>query len=305
MPAFDSGLSDEDAGTSPSSSSRSPHPAPSPRGLELARAALAPPDTPIWRCFGPDYLRRRLGAAGVGGGAQRGGARGAAGPGPFAEDAQRNARGLAQARAAVQKAGAARPQRRHGRRAEGPHFRLSRPLRAARSRPARPEGQIVQEVEAAFLSLRASIETRDAQLASAGPRGSTGLLEKADSRAAGARWSRSWSAGHRAARRSEAAAPWSRRISRSCARPAASATQTRARRLGLGFAGGRGDLVGVGDAARPPLGREPRGGRGRFPAVVTRRAALYAKPLASGISLAKRLVLFPLGPDDGCGPAQP
>ena len=46
------------------------------------------------------------------------------------------------------------------------------------------EGQIVQEVEAAFLSLRASIETRDAQLE---PRAARldGLLEKADSRASG------------------------------------------------------------------------------------------------------------------------
>src|SRR5439155_1327726 len=103
MPAFDSGLSDEERWDVAFFILSLAHPAPSPRGLELARAALAPTRYADLAVLSDDDLRRRLGAAGVGGGEQEE-ALAALRGGPFAEDAQRNARGLAQARAAVQKA---------------------------------------------------------------------------------------------------------------------------------------------------------------------------------------------------------
>src|SRR6266446_254634 len=103
MPAFDSGLSDEERWDVAFFILSLAHPAPSPRGLEPARAALAPTRYADLAALADDDLRRRLGAAGLGAGEQEE-ALAALRGGPFAEDAQQNARGLAQARAAVQKA---------------------------------------------------------------------------------------------------------------------------------------------------------------------------------------------------------
>ena len=183
MPAFDSGLSDEERWDVAFFILSLAHPARSPRGLELARAALAPTRYADLAALSDDDLRRRLGAAGLGAGEQEE-ALAALRGGPFAEDAQRKGRGLAQARAAVQKAvllarnGDTAGARRALISAYLDHFEPHEAGLRAR------EGQIVQEVEAAFLSLRASIETRDAQLEARAAR-LDGLLEKADSRAGG------------------------------------------------------------------------------------------------------------------------
>ena len=70
MPAFDSGLSDEERWDVAFFIFSLAHPASSPRGLELARAALAPTRYADLAVLSDDDLRRRLGAAGVGGGEQ-------------------------------------------------------------------------------------------------------------------------------------------------------------------------------------------------------------------------------------------
>src|SRR5438105_2840908 len=183
MPAFDSALSDEERWDVAFFILSLAHPAPSPRGLELARAALAPTRYADLAALSDDDLRRRLGAAGLGAGEQEE-ALAALRGGPFAEDVRRSSQGLAQARAAVQTAVLLA---RHGDRAGARRALISAYLDHFEPHEAglrAREGQIVQEVEAAFLSLRASIETRDAQLEARAAR-LDGLLEKADSRAGG------------------------------------------------------------------------------------------------------------------------
>src|SRR2546422_1067030 len=159
------------------------HPAGSPRGLELARAALVPTRYADLAALSDDDLRRRLAAAGLAAGEQEE-ALAALRGGPFAEDVRRNAQGLAQARAAVQSAvllarnGDTAGARRALISAYLDHFEPHEAGLRVR------EGPIVQEVEAAFLALRASIDGRDAQLEARAAR-LDGLLEKADARSAG------------------------------------------------------------------------------------------------------------------------
>src|SRR5437016_5995207 len=130
-----------------------------------------------------DDLRRRLAAAGLAAGEQEE-ALAALRGGPFAEDVRRSSQGLAQARAAVQNAVLLA---RHGDTAGARRALISAYLDHFEPHEAGlrvREGPIVQEVEAAFLALRASIDSRDAQLEARAAR-LDGLLEKADARSAG------------------------------------------------------------------------------------------------------------------------
>src|SRR3984893_193477 len=168
MPAFDSGLTDEDRWDVAFYLLTLAHPGASPRGLELARAA---------------DLRVRPAAAGLGPSEQEQ-ALAAIRAGPFAEDAQSHPQGLAQARGAVQKAVAlARKGDRDGARRELisaylDHFEPHEAVLRAR------DAQLVQEVESAFMALRASIDGKDGQLDAHSARLDS-LLEKADARGPG------------------------------------------------------------------------------------------------------------------------
>src|SRR6267143_393504 len=103
MPAFDSGLTDEDRWDVAFYLLTLAHPGASPRGLELARAALTPTRYRDLAILSDDDLRARLAAAGLRTSEQEQ-ALAATRAGPFAEDAQSHPQGLAQARGAVQKA---------------------------------------------------------------------------------------------------------------------------------------------------------------------------------------------------------
>ncbi|TMB19620.1 MAG: cytochrome c, partial [Deltaproteobacteria bacterium] len=183
MPAFDSGLTDEERWAVAFFILSLAHPAASPRGLELARAALVPTRYADLAALSDDDLRRRLAAAGLAAGEQEE-ALAALRGGPFAEDVRRSSQGLAQARAAVQNAVLLA---RHGDTAGARRALISAYLDHFEPHEAGlrvREGPIVQEVEAAFLALRASIDSRDAQLEARAAR-LDGLLEKADARSAG------------------------------------------------------------------------------------------------------------------------
>ena len=183
MPAFDSGLTDEERWDVAFFILSLAHPAASPRGLELARAALVPTRYADLAALSDDDLRRRLAAAGLAAGEQEE-ALAALRGGPFAEDVRRSSQGLAQARAAVQNAVLLA---RHGDTAGARRALISAYLDHFEPHEAGlrvREGPIVQEVEAAFLALRASIDSRDAQLEARAAR-LDGLLEKADARSAG------------------------------------------------------------------------------------------------------------------------
>ncbi len=227
MPAFDTGLSDAERWDVAFYVLSLAHPGASPRGLELARAALAPTGYVELASLSDDELRGRLSAAGLSAQDQAA-ALAALRAGPFAEAAQpAREHGLAQARGAVQKAVAqARRGDRDGARgalisAYLDHFEAHEAGLRAR------DGKLVQDIEAAFLALRGSIDGKDALLDAHAAR-LDALLEKADARGnGGGLVALRRGAGHRAARRRRGGAAWSRPCSRSCARRAARATRTR------------------------------------------------------------------------------
>src|SRR5581483_11750318 len=183
MPAFDSGLTDEQRWDVAFYVLSLANPAPSPRGLTLARAALAPTRYRDLATLSDDDLRRRLASAGLSVAGQKE-ALAALRRGPFAEEGASSPHGLAQARAAVRRAVA---QARSGD-ADGARGQLIsaylddfEPYEAGlRAR----DGQLVQEVESAFLALRASIDGKDGQLDAHAAR-LDALLERADAREPG------------------------------------------------------------------------------------------------------------------------
>src|SRR6266404_8985568 len=183
MRAFDSGLTDEDRWDVAFYLLTLAHPGASPRGLELARAALTPTRYRDLAILSDDELRARLAAAGLRTSEQEQ-ALAATRAGPFAEDAQSHPQGLAEARGAVQKAVAlARRGDRDGARRELisaylDHFEPHEAGLRAR------EAQLVQEIESAFMALRASIDGKDGQLDAHSARLDS-LLEKADARGPG------------------------------------------------------------------------------------------------------------------------
>ena len=183
MPAFDSGLTDEDRWDVAFYVLSLSHPGPTPRGLELARAALIPTRYADLATLSDDDLRVRMSAAGLGP-AEQDLALASVRGGPFAEDVKSPANGLAQARGAVQKAillartGDKESARRALISAYLDHFEPHEAGLRARDR------QLVQDVESAFLALRASIDGKDAQLDAHAARLDS-LLEKADARGPG------------------------------------------------------------------------------------------------------------------------
>jgi high-affinity iron transporter len=183
MPAFDSALSDEERWDVAFYVLSLAHPAASPRGLELARAALLPTRYSDLATMTDDDLRARLAAAGLGAGEQEQ-ALSAVRAGPFAEDVQGSPHGLAQAREAVRNSVAlARKGDRAGARrklisAYLDHFEPHEAALRAR------DAELVQEVEGSFLGLRAAIDGREPDLEARAAR-LDGLLEKADARGPG------------------------------------------------------------------------------------------------------------------------
>src|SRR3954471_3033909 len=184
MPAFDTGLSDAERWDVAFYVLSLAHPGASPRGLDLARAALAPTSYVELASLSDDELRGRLSAAGLSAQDQAA-ALAALRAGPFAEAAQpAREQGLTQARGAVQKAVAqARRGDRDGARgalisAYLDHFEAHEAGLRAR------DGQLVQDVEAAFLTLRGSIDGKDDLLEAHAAR-LDALLEKADARGSG------------------------------------------------------------------------------------------------------------------------
>jgi high-affinity iron transporter len=183
MPAFDSGLTDEERWDVAFFVLSLAHPGASPHGLDLARAALVPTRYADLAALSDDDLRGRFAAAGLAA-PQQEEALAAVRGGPFAEDAQGSPQGLAQARAAVQKAvllarnGNTAGARRALISAYLDHFEPHEAALRAREAP------MVQEVEGAFLALRASIDAHDQQLEARAAR-LDGLLEKADARSTG------------------------------------------------------------------------------------------------------------------------
>ena len=183
MPAFDSALTDEERWDVAFYVLSLAHPAASPRGLELARAALLPTRYADLATMSDDDLRARLAAAGLGAGEQEQ-ALAAVRAGPFAEDVQGSPHGLSQARAAVRDAVAlARKSDRAGARrtlisAYLDHFEPHEAALRAR------DAELVQEVEGSFLALRAAIDGQQPDLEARAAR-LDGLLEKADARGPG------------------------------------------------------------------------------------------------------------------------
>src|SRR5436190_19261748 len=183
MPAFDSGLTDEERWDVAFYVLSLAHPGPSSRGTELARAALLPTRYTDLATLSDDDLRARLATAGLRPAEQQE-ALAAARAGPFAEEAPARAQGLAKARTAVQQAIslARKGDRTSARRglisAYLDHFEPYEAGLRARDQ------QLVQDVESAFLALRASIDGKDAQLDAHAAR-LDALLEKADARGPG------------------------------------------------------------------------------------------------------------------------
>jgi high-affinity iron transporter len=183
MPAFDAGLTDEQRWDLAFYALSLAHAPPSRRGAELARAALLPARYADLAVLSDENLRSRLSAAGLSPADQEE-ALAAVRSGPFAEDSNPDVRGLAEARTAVQRAvvQARKGERDRARRAlisaYLDHFEPHEAALRAR------DPDLVQEVESAFLALRASIDGKDAQLDSHAARLDS-LLEKADSRGPG------------------------------------------------------------------------------------------------------------------------
>jgi high-affinity iron transporter len=184
MPAFDTGLSDAERWDVAFYVLSLAHPGANERGLTLARAALLPTRHAELATLSDDDLRARLGAAALSAEDQEQ-ALAALRAGPFAEAAPAaDAQGLARARSAVQKAVA---QARRGDRDGARSALISAYLDHFESHEAglrARDGQLVQDVEAAFLALRGSIDGKDAQLEPHAAR-LDALLEKADARGPG------------------------------------------------------------------------------------------------------------------------
>ncbi|HZX95830.1 MAG TPA: FTR1 family protein [Myxococcales bacterium] len=184
MPAYDTGLSDSERWDVAFYVLSLAHPGASPRGLTLARAALLPTRYAELASLADDELRARLVTAGLSQQEQEA-ALAALRGGPFAETSDPlEAQGLAQARSAVQKAVAqARRGERDGARgalisAYLDHFEAHEAGLRAR------DGRLVQEIEAAFLALRGSIDGKDSALDQNAAK-LDALLEKADARGPG------------------------------------------------------------------------------------------------------------------------
>jgi len=183
MPAFDTGLTDDDRWDAAFYVLSLGQPPASPRGTELARAALLPARYRELATLSNDDLRARLSQAGLAPADQEQ-ALAAVRAGPFAEDAGTRTAGLGQARTEVQRAVAlAHKGDRDGARrvlisAYLDHFEPHEASLRAR------DAQLVHDVESAFLALRASIDGKDAQL-DAQAAHLDSLLEKADARGPG------------------------------------------------------------------------------------------------------------------------
>jgi high-affinity iron transporter len=184
MPAFDSGLSDAERWDVAFYVLSLAHPGAAPRGVELARAALAPTGYAELASLSDDELRARLSAAGLAAQDQEV-ALAALRAGPFTEPAgAAREQGLAQARSSVQKAVA---QARRGDRAGARGALISAYLDHFEAHEAglrARDGKLVQDIEAAFLALRGSVDGKDALLEAHAAR-LDALLEKADARGAG------------------------------------------------------------------------------------------------------------------------
>ncbi|MGE5049106.1 MAG: c-type cytochrome, partial [Deltaproteobacteria bacterium] len=184
MPAFDTGLSDAERWDVAFYVLSLAHPGASPRGVELAQAALAPTRYSELASLSDDELRARLSAAGLTAQDQEV-ALAALRAGPFSEPAElAHEQGLAQARSAVQRAVA---QARRGDPAGARGALISAYLDHFEAHEAglrARDGKLVQDIEAAFLALRGSIDGKDALLEAHAAR-LDAMLEKADARGAG------------------------------------------------------------------------------------------------------------------------
>ena len=177
MPAFDTGLDEQSRWDVAFYVLTLVHPGASPRGLELARAALVPTNYHDLAALSDEQLRARLAAAGLSQ-AQQEEALAALRAGPFSEPVAAGAQGLLQARQEIQKAVArAHAGDREGARRDliGAYLDHFEPLEPAlRARDA----QLVTSIESAFLALRAAVEGgKDIDSAAARL---DSLLEKAD-----------------------------------------------------------------------------------------------------------------------------
>jgi high-affinity iron transporter len=183
MPAFDAGLTDEERWDVAFHVLTLANPGGSPRGVELARASLLPTRYQDLATLADDDLRARLTAAGLGP-AEQEEAIAAVRAGPFSEDRGSHPQGLAQARRAVQRAvSLARSRDQDGARRAliSAYLDDFEPHEAGlRAR----EANLVQDVESAFLALRASIDGKDGRLDANAARLDS-LLEKADARGPG------------------------------------------------------------------------------------------------------------------------
>jgi high-affinity iron transporter len=179
MPAFDTGLDEQSRWDVAFYLLTLAHPGASPRGLELARAALVPTNYRDLAALSDEQLRARLAAAGLSQ-AQQEEALAALRAGPFSETIAAGAQGLSQARQEIQKAVArAHAGDRAGARRDliGAYLDHFEPLEPAlRAR----DPQLVTSIESAFLALRAAVESgKDIDSAAARL---DSLLEKADTR---------------------------------------------------------------------------------------------------------------------------
>jgi high-affinity iron transporter len=182
MPAYDTGLNDAERWDIAFFVLTLAHPQASPRGLQLARAALAPTQYQDLAALSDAELRARFARAGLTPEEQEE-ALAAVRAGPFSQAAA-VPQGLAQARREVQRAVAlAHAGDRDGARralisAYLDHFEPHEPrLRAS-------DGALVAEIESAFMAVRGAIDSRAADLDSAAARLDS-LLERADARGPG------------------------------------------------------------------------------------------------------------------------
>ena len=183
MPAFDTGLSDEQRWDVAFYVLSLAAPGDGQRGLSLARAALLPTRYRELATLSNDDLRARLSAAGLGP-KEQAEALAALRRGPFAEDAQASPEGLARARGAVRDAlarfrgGDTEGARRELVSAYLDHFESHEAGLRAR------DPQLVQDIEFSFLALRAAFEGKDGAPDAQAAR-LDALLERADARQPG------------------------------------------------------------------------------------------------------------------------
>ncbi|TMA29796.1 MAG: c-type cytochrome [Deltaproteobacteria bacterium] len=182
MPAYDTTLSDAERWDIAFFLLTLAHPHPSPRGLDLARAALVPTHYQDLAALSDAELRARLARSGLSA-AEQEEALAALRAGPFSEASARP-QGLAQARRELQKAVAqAHAGDRDGARrtlisAYLDHFEPHEAALRAR------DGELVREIESAFLAVRGDIDRGGPGLDAGAARLDT-LLERADARGPG------------------------------------------------------------------------------------------------------------------------